>query len=311
MKVYCKFLFLAFIFVSSSLMGQNEEERFIQRVDGGLRPKPTSQQWILYEWFLQDGYYKNDDLFFKREGSHAPNTTQKIPLSKKKFKTIKRSHPSAIDFDENKLTPFDNGGTCSAMALDFLTRYLTECQPTNDTEVIKQKVTNFSPYYRANNTTFVSRQAAYNTIKVVDESGVFNEDEIKQQKMQSLANYHQIELLPVTDSIKLKEVWDSIYGFCDFIDGLPEGAYLVRALYPRNNHKKEWFGHTMVLIKGEELSLYFDNAYGANDITNQVGKFVTVKMVEWGIPEFRLYHASCPENGCRNLSNEIIESFAY
>ncbi|NGX58126.1 MAG: hypothetical protein K940chlam3_01030, partial [Chlamydiae bacterium] len=34
MKVYCKFLFLAFIFVSSSLMGQNEEERFIQRVDG-------------------------------------------------------------------------------------------------------------------------------------------------------------------------------------------------------------------------------------------------------------------------------------
>lgn len=289
---------LTVMFFSFPLVAQEDEEppaeiaeakaRFIERMNDETAPR------------LKRDLFGNQYLFH-RDGS-CPNSDQNESESKKVYDIIKRRQRPLISFNKAKLVPFDNGGTCSAMSLDFLARYITVCSKKRTAEERKACVMKFQPFYENNNRTFVSRQAAYNTIEVKAE---FNEsaEEIKQQKIQSLANYHGMHLTPVMGTVTMRQLQNG-YDLKGVIDQLPEGTYVVRMLSPANNAKKEYYGHTMTFVKNKDFSIYYDNSAGPLEVTEDLGETVREILLDWGIPEFRIYHATCGDRGCVNLKND-------
>lgn len=269
-----------------------EKARFIERINDESAPP------------LKRDLFGNKYLF-SRQGS-CPNSYQDESLSKKVYKTIKSKQRPLISFNEEKLIPFDQGGTCSAMALDFLARYITVCSKKRDPEERRKCVEKFRPFYENNNTAFISRQAAYNTIEV--KSTLFaSTDEISEQKIQSLANYHGMHLTPVMGSVSIFEL-ENGYDLKSLIDQLPDGNYVVRMLSPSSNKKREYYGHTMVFVKNKDLSIYYDNSAGPLEVTEDLAETVRSILLEWRIPVFRIYHAACKERGCMNLGNDTCQT---
>jgi hypothetical protein len=240
-------------------------------------------------------------LFKRREG--CINCDQNLNLSSDVFQAIDANKPEKIYFSSAKIYPFDYAGTCSAMALDFLARFRSKCNHLSNAQDKKVCVKSFEPFYLANRSTFSSRQAAYNTIGIHPQYRNQSES-IKHQKMQSLANYHRLNIKPLTDTIHVSDIEKKPNAFKKKIAQLPTGTYLIRAILPADNEKMEWYGHTMILIKSPELSIYYDNATGAEDITGNVENHVRDVLLHWQIPEIRIYQATCPPDGCINLSEE-------
>lgn len=284
---------------------------------GNQSPAFDDDQWILQE----DGSPLQvirkvgvlDSFLFKREYSDNEGA-QNVDESRKVFNVLVAKALSRIIFQRATIYPFDNRGTCSAMALDFLARYIQVRSQLIDEDEITAHVASFSPFYRTSNSTFMSRQAAYNTIAVSnisydDAMHELNNDKIKYRKMQSLANYHNIKLNPRTGSIPLREIESGRAEFKQKINQLPKGYYVIRALSPTNNHKLEHYGHTMILVKESGFAIFFDNASGAIKITSEldqdVGEHVEGVMIKWGIPEYRVYKAGCGNGGCVHLSTEM------
>lgn len=241
---------------------------------------------------------------FEREAAEVPGTHQDFDVSQSVFTVIKNKRADKVDFDSSNLV-FDGRGTCSAMAFDFLTRFMNSQHTLTDRNSHRAFIRQFKNYYKANMTTYSSRQAAYNTITVDRAAHQANPELIKMRKMQSLANYHNIKLTAATKSIKITEIDRKPKNFKKIIKALPQGCYVVRALSPKDNHKMESYGHTMIFIKGKKFSAYFDNGDGAYDITDDVESYVTDKLLSWYIPEVRLYKAVLGSTEDLNLSTEL------
>ena len=240
---------------------------------------------------------------FEREAYEAPGTSQSLSTTGMVYLYIKEKRLENVDFDVENLY-FDGRGTCTAMALDFLTRFMEESHTLNDRNSRRAFVRQFKPYYRASTTTFSSRQAAYNSIKVDREAYRANPELIKMRKMQSLANYHNLKLTAATPSIEVVEIEYKPKNFKKIIKNLPDGCYVVRALSPANNYKMEYYGHTMIFIKGKKFSAYYDNSDGAYDITGDVESYVTDKILSWYIPEVRLYKATLNRSEDLHITTE-------
>lgn len=267
-----------------------EEARFVER----LNQRPSYDTTRHFHTFL-----------FHREGQ-CPSTRQSVSQSKAAFEFLLANSHGNISFDREKLFPFDSHGTCSAMALDFAARYNNVCSKITDISERRACVVNFAPYYTHNNTTFVSRQAAYNTIQV--ENYTYEEalslglsEKIKEQKMVSLGNYHGLRLAPRTATIQTKDVQSGAVDLKKIIEELSDGTYVMRMLYPMNTSKHEYYGHTVVFVKNKHLSLFYNNALGAIDVSGYLPDFVVETLIDWHLPEFRIYRANCQSSGCINL----------
>lgn len=242
------------------------------------------------------------DYLFKREGT-CSTCDQDINQSETVLKRLKKERPSKVYFNKDKIYPFDEKGTCSAMALDFLVRYFRECAQLTNKEQIRERIKQFAPYYKLNTRTYISRQSSYNTIEVDRQTAINNPEEIKYRKIQSLANYHDLGLTPVTKTIKRSSIASNPNDFINQVNGLPYGYYVVRCIYPADNVKMESYGHTMILVKTAGFSVFFDNGDGAVDITDDVGGYVKDKILSRILPEVRFYKAQC-KNNCKHLSTE-------
>jgi len=213
--------------------------------------------------------------------------------------------PANIDFDPTGLDSFDDKGTCSAMALDFASRYNSKCTASVDKI---QCVIDFKPYYLHNTEEYTSMQTAYNTIQLLDKfldisdcDDACKADVLAHEKMQSLANYHDMTLTPVTKTLDWESLNDEELG--SIIDNLPKGTYVIRMIQPNENHKKESYGHTMVFVKEDDFQLYYDNGKSLRLIPNQEAEGVVKIINQWtSIPTLRIYKATCPSEGCTNLA---------
>lgn len=155
---------------------------------------------------------KSKNQLFVREHLDG-NSAQDYAHSQKVFLSLVSSKASRIRFNSEKLYPFDYAGTCSAMSLDFLTRYIIAKETSANVAAIKSKVKLFRPYHRDTNTTFLSRQAAFNTIEILPQYRLtsFKEQEKnKLAKMHSLARFHKIELSAATESISMSLVQNGV-----------------------------------------------------------------------------------------------------
>ncbi len=287
-----KYLILLFLFTSPLMIAGApvdrtlSEVRFVERMNGrGLIPKPI------------------DNYLFQRE-AYCSNCEQQVEQSQNAFNQLSEMRPSYVGFNLSALVPFDGAGTCSAMALDFMARYKTECELFPSEEERSYCIQSFQPFYRMDNDTFISRQAAYNTIRIDQEIAGSAPELIKAQKMQSLANFHHLLLEPATDSLLLSEIIDRKVNLAAIINNLPDDTYVIRAHYPYENHKGELYGHTMILVKNKALTVFFDNSQGAKRLPKNCGKALSRELVDWGIPEIRFYKAACDEQGCVNISEQ-------
>lgn len=243
------------------------------------------------------------DYLFRREG-YCYTCNQDINVSDQVINLLIEKKLSKVDFDKTKVYPFEGGGTCTAMAMDFLARYVNECSNMTSRSAVRAKVKQFAPFYTYGLSTDISRQAAYNTIRVDRQAHINNPDEMKYRKMQSMANYHSMNLEPATSTIKRSKISQKPKSFKSKIKNLPNGYYIVRGLEPADNEKMEYFGHTMIFIKTPHISLYFDNGDGAVDITSDPAGYVKDKLLGWGFKEFRLYKVTCVNNSCKNVATE-------
>lgn len=250
-----------------------------------------------------ESYDHRKKVFFKRD-QYSGSYEQSNFISMHTYNSIARLRPSHIDFKYSRLYPFDHAGTCTAMALDFLARYNNVCGKIDDSDLCRTCLKLFEPFYRISTTTYNSRQAAFNTIIVEDESSKSLE-KLKELRMQALANFHGIKINPATKTYHVSELSESIE-FREDINKLKSGQYIVRVIHPdRHRDKKEIYGHTMILIKRDDFSIFYDNSEGPAEIIGDVGKYVEERLIEWHIPDIRVYEANCPATGCINVSDEV------
>ena len=294
---------------SLTLKADQAYSHYLQRINGEIEPSYTKVK-------------KGEDRYtvktlFKRKFYN--DMSQDVDQSYEVFNFINFKSPDYVSFNQEKITPFDGGGTCSAMALDFLSRYTLECSELTDVKEIKNTVASFAPFYEGVTTTFVSRQAAYNTIKVDKEAYFLQKELVKTQKMQSLANYHNFSLEVITNSIDIYEANQNPLFLDNVLNNLSFGTYIIRALSPASyNEKMEWYGHTMILIKEDNFSIFYDNSVGAIELTGNVGMPIRKDLLNWGIPELKIYKATHNDgyNGHEgidinafNLSTDLSEAF--
>lgn len=244
------------------------------------------------------------DYFFHRNGE-CPGSAQDRRLSEEAYNYIQSKRRPHINFNRAKLFPFDHNGTCTAMALDFLARYHAACSGERSVTIRKRTLKDFKVYLGQTNSAFMSRQSAYNTIEIKNQRGI-SSDDIKHEKMQSLANYHDFEITPVTGTIKTLSLQTGTDLRGTFAH-LPDGYYIIRMLYPADNEKGEYFGHTMSFVKDKDLSVFFDNLDGAFLIKGDLCQGVTKALESWGMEEFRIYHAVPTARGV-NVRNDTCQA---
>lgn len=275
---------------------QEAKARYVQRVNlEGAQLAPLGEKHL-----------------FERKGNKCPGSKLKKKIAKEVFNILKTEQLGNISFREDKLSSYDKGGVCSAMALDFAARYNTICASIKNADKCRRQVEAMAPYYAYANTTFISVQTAYNTISIRDitpdeaEDDEVLDDELKWQKMASLANYNSLDLTPITPTIHVDEDApdDSAQAIeaKELINALPDATYVIRMIEPGWTSKHEYYGHTIVFVKNKQLSILFDNAIGAVDITADPASEVYYQIAGWNIPEFRIYRAECKKGGCRNFS---------
>lgn len=243
--------------------------------------------------------------YFRRETKCAGDCTPIRSISIDTFEIIKEKALPEVSFHRSQLFKFDNAGTCTAMALDFITRYLSEYSPELSSFEIETLLTNFAPFYTSNLPTFSSRQAAFNTISVNKKAYKKNPELYRYRKIQSLANYHYLTLTPMTPTFFRREISMNPELINEAIDNLPCGAYIIRTTIPAKNHKMEQVGHTMILLKQGGTTVYYDNAEGAVDISHEMATYVLNKIFQYNHAEFRIYQAEHQEGAPYHLCTEI------
>lgn len=247
---------------------------------------------------------KKEEVLFARADTYSYD--QNLDLSMQVYQIIETKRPSDILFQYSNTFSYDHGGTCSAMALDFAARFDTICSKPGDFKKSKECVKKFEPYYKSNNSTFISRQTAYNSIGI-KYSPSLTEEDIRFQKMQALANYHNLTLVPETGIISADFIENHSSDFQKLLKNLDNGLYVVRGIYPDFMGvylKREIYGHTMSFIKYKDSVLFYNNGKGAFAFVNNPWNSLRSALLAYSFPEFSIYKAACPDEGCINLSEE-------
>jgi hypothetical protein len=237
------------------------------------------------------------NFLFQREAKQTSGCHQELVLTHQVFIELNERKEERIQFNADLVYPFDFKGTCTAMALDFLARSIISCAADLRPAAMRSLIKSFRLFYRASNTTYTSRQAAFNSIEIIPtcRRKALEDQEInKWAKMQSLASYHNIVVCAATPSLPMPKVKKGSIDLAPYIDDLPQGYYIVRMLTPMTkNARMELFGHTMILIKGFDLSIFYDNFAGALEIPAPSGeKIKNYLRHKWpNIQEIRIYNA--------------------
>jgi hypothetical protein len=176
-------------------------------------------------------------------------------------------HPEGIAFNPNKVTDEIEGGTCTAMSLEFIDEYFKQRKihrenPNAQSDALVKRIIQLGKKYTASSEEMRIRQAAFNTIEVTKAN---NGVDYSKNKVQSLANYHSLAIDHSSSEIDT-ETLKNANEMAPDIDALPEGTYLIRILKPDNNEKLEDSGHSLAYVKEEGIGLFYDPNFGAKNL---------------------------------------------
>lgn len=203
--------------------------------------------------------------------------------------------PPTILFDPSKISSEINGGTCSAMSLDFAATYFKlrkkhreegEKNPKRLLSQIKTATTRF----QASGEDFRVVQQAFNAITVVPgEEG----SDIPRDKIEALSSYYHLMVLNGSDQLDMNAK-GTTKKIQRMIDSLPFGVYVLRMLQPLDNEKQEKHGHTMIYVKEEGFDLFYEPNYGLEDLSWKIPSSRIIKRMKsshrkFTIPLARFY----------------------
>ncbi|MBA2728981.1 MAG: hypothetical protein H0U49_12520 [Parachlamydiaceae bacterium] len=217
---------------------------------------------------------KSPNQFWIFKGSQAGNKgAVEREHVLKVYNKINSLKPAQILFNQDKIVPALEGGTCSAMSLEFIKTYFdsrkivikNEGEITTLLSLIQWSARNL----RTSNEEMRIRQAAYNTIEVIKD--LENEVDYSLQKIQSLANHHGFKIEIASDEIDILNIGSIAKGI-NTINNLDDGVYLTRILRPPDPQdlyemaKFEKYGHSVVYIKDKGAELFYDPNKGLLNI---------------------------------------------
>ncbi len=210
---------------------------------------------------------KKREWLFKgtQAGCNGPVSIAKVESIRAK---LDAHRPNGIQFNQQKIVPSLEEGTCTAMSLEFLDSYfqarrLSIEKPNAQSDMLVDHLVKLGPNFSSSSQEMRNRQAAFNTIEVqLDGSAI----DYSRNKIQSLANYHSLVINYSSSEIDVDKV-DDESSITKEVEALPEGAFLIRILKPENNEKLENRGHTLVYIKEHGLGLFYDPNYGVRNIS--------------------------------------------
>jgi hypothetical protein len=197
------------------------------------------------------------------------------------IENLRKTKEEGIEFNEC-LTNEISGGTCSAMALEFIDQFLKKkkASPNLDEATIIKSFTDF----KTSNEIMKIRQAAFNEIQVTNRGIDF-----KRNKIQSLANYHGLKINFASEEIILSETPSEADK--KVAENLNPGIYLIRSITPCENHKGEVDGHSMVFIKkNKEECFFYDPNFGPRKTSNaEILQSIFNSVKSWGRFHCRFY----------------------
>lgn len=223
-------------------------------------PKPSPQN--------QTSLIKDSQWLFKgtQAGCNGAVSVAKVESIRAKL-DVRR--PIGIQFNQKKVVDSIEGGTCSAMSLEFLDSYF-KAKKINVKTADEQsalsidRIVKLSQKFASSSQEMKSRQAAYNTIEVDRSLG--SAIDYSKNKVQSLANYHSLVIDYSSSEIDTEKL-DHERRLSKELKDLPEGAFLVRILKPAKNDKLEEYGHSFVYIKENDMGLFYDPNQGVRNLS--------------------------------------------
>lgn len=168
-----------------------------------------------------------------------------------------------VDFDSKFLLSNLNGGTCSAMSFDFLKQYfiIKNKMGANSAERIFHSI---KPKYQTSSLEFRTVQAALNTISKNPNHSVPDFKMAKIAAMLSLYGLRVSDVIGETDLIE-SDCQNSIKRLLQRVN---DQACVIRMIQPINNHKEEFHGHTMILIRECNKTYLYDPNDGVLKLRN-------------------------------------------
>ncbi len=203
------------------------------------------------------------------------------------FRVISERAPPGVSFSANRLVNYLYGGTCSAMTFAFARDLIN-----SPIRSLHERIVTIMKDYKKSKEAFRAEQIAFNTIE--KDTSIVVED-FKRAKVQSLANYYDMELDHASEEFTVDSILKNPEYFNQALETLPEGLYIVRILNPSTNFKEERWGHTTLYVKNKiEGDYFYDPNYGLIEIaTNETGAFFNKHFQElqrdWSINRPRFY----------------------
>lgn len=197
----------------------------------------------------------------------------------KYFQKLKIRESQIVNFDREHLKIGQvTNGTCSAMSLSLAKEVATNrCIERQSVSCIQDAIRN----HLISRKDFRSIQAALNSITVNPEAAQnLGKAEQIGEKVAALAAFFGFELDPRSN--------------IDITGDIPVGIFAARAIKLANNHKRELFGHTIVLFKLRDLCVLYDPNNGGIGLDN-TGLGETLKetckriMRFWELDDFYVY----------------------
>ncbi len=196
-----------------------------------------------------------------------------------------------IYFNPDKIQSTISGGTCTAMSLDFakrlieLKRKLCPKQP----EIFLKALRELGAQLTKSSSEMRNCQAAFNTIEVVKSVKA----DIAKNKMQSLANFHDLTIDYASQEMDLNTVSETEGE--QQIQAMPAGVSLARILKPAENEKLEEYGHTLVYFRESALELIYDPNLGLANLSTKVDDPKAIANFKFNnymfkVNRLRLYH---------------------
>jgi len=177
-------------------------------------------------------------------------------------------------------------GTCTAMSLEFASTYF-RLREEGVSEALLDKLRSLEEGFKESSEEMRSRQIAFSSITVDPTAAI----DISKSKIESCVKCHDFSIDYCSDEIDITSGIDILR---QEIERLPQGVYFVRMLKPKINHKMEERGHSMIYVHEKDLTFFYDNNQGLENITpvSAVGTLLerlSGLHQEWDIPNVRFY----------------------
>lgn len=233
---------------------------------------------IFFNAFCSSTLFSNVDEEVIFNG-HQIASFEEVPLERiyEIYQVLDERKEKGILFNKALVTRKIEGGTCSAMALDFVSKFI-------EWDVLPE-----AKDYQGSSIEMAARQIAFNTIEV--ESPDLNLD-FSRLKMQSLLNFHHLKIIHSSDPVDIKTTGFQTH-FKKIFNALPNGLFAIRLLEKANNKKLEVKGHTVILIKDKDYSLFYDPNEGLIYFNRLIAEKLIRRFIQtflrYGVHEIRFY----------------------